>query len=274
MRVIASVVIPAHNEEATIGRTLGSLAEAAATGELEVVVVCNGCTDETAARAAAFPGVRVIEAVEASKVGALNAGDAAARHWPRFYLDADISVVPRALEEVARHLNAGGAMAARPSATVDTSMSRAPVRRYYRARMRMPSMSAHLWGAGIYALSEAGHERLGSFPDVIADDLYVDALFGDGEKCVVPTVPVIVQAPRDSRSLLAVLTRARRGPAQQRIDTGSASAIELLRTIRGPVSGLDAVTFAWFAVRARRHGATGSDVWERDESSRTGGSHE
>lgn len=269
--MIASVVIPAHNEEATIGRTLGSLAEAAAAGDLEVIVVCNGCTDETAARAAAFPGVRVIEAAEASKVGALNAGDTAAHHWPRFYLDADISVVPRALEDVARHLDAGKAEAARPAATVDTSRSSASVRRYYRARLRMPSMSAHLWGAGIYALSETGHERLGSFPAVIADDLYVDAIFGDDEKSVVPTVPVIVQAPRDSRSLLAVLTRARRGPAQQKIDTGFASAAELLRTIRGPVSGLDAATFAWFAVRARRRGGADGNVWERDESSRTGG---
>ena len=43
-----SVVIPAHNEKAVIERCLRSvLAEPRIEG-LEVVVVCNGCSDETA----------------------------------------------------------------------------------------------------------------------------------------------------------------------------------------------------------------------------------
>ena len=43
--VLGSVVIPAHNEAKVIGRCLSGLLEGMAPGELEVIVVCNGCTD-------------------------------------------------------------------------------------------------------------------------------------------------------------------------------------------------------------------------------------
>ena len=70
-----SVIVPAHNEARVIGRCLRSVTEGARPGELEVIVVCNGSTDGTAAVAGAFEGVRVIESREASKAAALNLGD-------------------------------------------------------------------------------------------------------------------------------------------------------------------------------------------------------
>ncbi|WP_260980487.1 glycosyltransferase [Microbacterium paludicola] len=266
-----AVIIPAHNEEAVIGRTLEPLAPLAETGEIEVVVACNGCTDGTAAAAAAVPGVEVVDVPEASKTAALNAGDRAAHLWPRVYLDADIVLSPRALADVVSHLECDEARAARPTAVVDTSRSDGAVRRYYRARDRMPSMSAHLWGAGVYALSEAGHDRFGAFPEVIADDFYVDTVFAPEEKSIVDTQPVAVQAPRDARALLAVFTRARRGPAQQSADTGASTLRELARSVRGPVTAGDAATYAWFALRARiaaRKAPAQTAMWERDETSR------
>ncbi|MEV5412346.1 glycosyltransferase [Thermopolyspora sp. NPDC052614] len=47
-QAIAAVVVPAHNEEAVIGRTLHRLLAGTAPGELRVVVVPNACTDRTA----------------------------------------------------------------------------------------------------------------------------------------------------------------------------------------------------------------------------------
>ena len=44
----ASIVIPAHDEEAVIGRLLDSLAGGLDGARLDVVVACNGCTDRTA----------------------------------------------------------------------------------------------------------------------------------------------------------------------------------------------------------------------------------
>ena len=59
---MVSVVIPAHDEEAVIGRCLDALFEGALPGELDVVVACNGCTERTAEIAGGYgPAVRVLE---------------------------------------------------------------------------------------------------------------------------------------------------------------------------------------------------------------------
>ena len=87
-----SIVIPAHNEEQVIGRLLEGVTRGAGPGELEIVVVTNGCTDRTAEVAGSFPGVTVVDSPVASKPAALNLGDATAKSFPRMYLDADIEV--------------------------------------------------------------------------------------------------------------------------------------------------------------------------------------
>src|SRR5829696_5509012 len=110
-----SIVIPAHNEANVIGRCLASLLDGAAEGELDVVVVCNGCTDATADVARrAGPAVRVIETDVPSKSNALNLGDRAARGFPRFYVDADVVVPLASVREVGRVLESGAALAAAP----------------------------------------------------------------------------------------------------------------------------------------------------------------
>ena len=48
-----SVIIPAHNEESVIGRCLAAMLEGAQPGELEIIVVCNGCSDRTGEKATA-----------------------------------------------------------------------------------------------------------------------------------------------------------------------------------------------------------------------------
>jgi len=94
---VGAVIVPAHNESAVIGRTLEPLAVAAANGVIELIVVCNGCTDSTADVARAYAGVTVVEVEQASKVTALNLGDATATLWPRLYLDADTAITMTAL---------------------------------------------------------------------------------------------------------------------------------------------------------------------------------
>ena len=75
---VISVVIPAFNEAAVIGRTLRSVLTAIDREPGEVLVVCNGCHDETAKIAAGFGDrVRVFELEQGSKTAALNLGDEA-----------------------------------------------------------------------------------------------------------------------------------------------------------------------------------------------------
>ena len=140
LKPLGSVVIPAYDESAGIRRSLDALFDGVALGELDVVVVCNGCTDDTAAlaRSSGHP-LRVIELDTASKRAALRAGDRAALAFPRIYLDADVvlrgSAARAALEWLRLALSPPGRRFATRAA-----VRRAPVRSYYRARSRVPAL--------------------------------------------------------------------------------------------------------------------------------------
>jgi hypothetical protein len=114
----------------------------------------------------------------------------------------------------------------------------------------MPSISQALCG-GVYGLSRAGHDRLGAFPVVIADDRLVDHLFAPGRRLILSGPAVTLSMPRTAEGLLAVLVRARRGTAEQSLNTGALRLTELFGTITGPASAVDAACFVGFALAAR-----------------------
>jgi glycosyltransferase involved in cell wall biosynthesis len=106
-----SVIIPARNEEASLGSCLESLV--AQTGvPIEIIVVNDHSTDRTAEIAASFAGVRVIEAGAlperwTGKNNAVIAGVRAARGFWLLFTDADTVHLPgslaRALAEAQEH---------------------------------------------------------------------------------------------------------------------------------------------------------------------------
>jgi glycosyltransferase involved in cell wall biosynthesis len=280
---IASVVIPAHNEAGVITRCLNALFEGIEPAALEVVVVCNGCRDDTAVRAreSGHP-VLVLELDVASKAAALRAGDAALDVFPRLYLDADVVLPGGSARRVIEHLQ-GGALAARPPIRYDSTQSTAPVRSYYRARAEVPAVMRSLWGAGVYGLSGTGRARFGEFPDLTADDLWLDRQFAPEEVEIVDCDPVLVRVPRASRDLVRILQRTYKGKAETRPDAGpddrartvTQSALRDLRrlAVSGPRGAVDAGTYAGFAAGARlvlavRAGRGAGARWERDDSSR------
>ncbi|MCK5603213.1 glycosyltransferase, partial [Candidatus Pacearchaeota archaeon] len=103
-----SVIIPAHNEEKVIGRTLEHLLTGKFTDEVEVIVVCNGCSDKTTKIVKSFQGsAKCIETPIPSKTSALNLGDAAAKGFPRIYQDADVILSLDAVHKISKILLAG-----------------------------------------------------------------------------------------------------------------------------------------------------------------------
>ncbi|MHC4794519.1 MAG: glycosyltransferase family 2 protein, partial [Planctomycetota bacterium] len=95
-----SVVIPAHNEENLIVKTLRGVVADGIDG-LEIVVVVNGSSDATAERARDFGhGVKVIETARPGKCNALNIGEEHLTRFPRVFLDADIELRPGTLRKI------------------------------------------------------------------------------------------------------------------------------------------------------------------------------
>ena len=110
-----SVVIPAHNEERYLGPTLCALHEQTYRF-FEIIVVANGCTDETQ-QAARGRCHRVIVLPEKNLGKARNLGARMAYGDLLLFLDADTILEPMALKQIAEDFSptdAAGTLHARP----------------------------------------------------------------------------------------------------------------------------------------------------------------
>ncbi len=279
-----SVVIPAHNEAQVIGRCLRALQEGAEPGSLEIVVVCNACTDATAdAARKAAPDATVLESEIPSKIAALNQGDAHATAFPRFFLDADIVVTGADLLETANSMRTSGALAASPRFHADTSSCGLLVRAFYHVWTRLPYHQEGSIGSGLYGVSEAGRSRFTEFPDIISDDGFFRLQFAPEERLTVDDASFTIFPPRRWRDLVNIKTRARAGmmelaarfPELFDNETSSRSrsvAMIARRPALWPTGAVYLFTM-WLAQRkARARLELGNSRWERDESSRAGAS--
>jgi glycosyltransferase involved in cell wall biosynthesis len=262
---MASVVIAAHNEAAVLGPCLDLLLGDAAPGELDVIVVANGCTDRTADVARARGGVRVIELARPSRVAALNSGDAVATDYPRIYLDADIHVTTPTIRALCGALAAPGApLVAVPSRRLELDGRPLLVRAYYAIQRWLPVFDEGLFGRGLVALSMAGRERFTEFPEVMADDLFLDSLFTGAERLRLPEVATSVATPMRTRDLVRRLARVRRGNAALRSAGVPGHAVRpsdrwswlrdvvVPRPWLAPAATVYVVLTAWAALLARR----------------------
>jgi glycosyltransferase involved in cell wall biosynthesis len=275
-----SVIIPAHNESSVIARTLKSITDGAQPGELDVVVVCNGCSDDTAAVArSAYPQANVIETSTASKTHALNLGDEAARSFPRIYVDADVVVTVDAIRSLAQRLERGDVLAVAPTPVYDLAGCSWAVRAFYDIRSRLPSAGEGIGGSGVYALSQAGRERFGEFPTLTADDGYVRIQFQAEERETVREASSTVFPPRTIKDLIATKTRAHYGSFELASlfpklwqNRGESNNRTLIRLFRDPRLWGKLAIYCLATSIARRRAHTrlsgGAAGWERDKTSR------
>ncbi|MDO5699038.1 MAG: glycosyltransferase family 2 protein [Dermatophilus congolensis] len=274
----ASVVIPAHNEARVIGRTLEALL-ASEDVELDIVVVANGCSDDTAAVAASYAGVRVIDLASPGKAGALNEGDALARWFPRIYLDGDIVLSPLALSAMIDALETDAARVASPAVDFDTEGASWPVRAFYDVFTQTPYATDSLTGLGVYGLSQAARERFDRFPQLTADDLFVQRLF-EPEERVVADGRFRVSVPRDLRNLVRVRTRVAKGNTElarqreseddTRFESTSSSTLRRIGDLvrKQPRLAPSAGVYIGVSLVSRLRARTTRTRWERDLSTR------
>jgi glycosyltransferase involved in cell wall biosynthesis len=275
-----SIVVPAHNESSVIARTLSAWTGDSGPDEIDVVVVCNGCTDNTASIARQFgPMVRVCESEVASKAYALNLGDQISRAFPRIYVDADIVISVRAIRTLARHLEGGNVLAVAPTPEINLAGCSWLVRKYYGVRSRLPSSHEGIGGSGVYALSEVGRKRFPQFPEIIADDTYVRLQFKPEERETLSSVKSMVFPPRTIPQLLAIRTRAYAGTVEldhqfpelraNKGKTNNRALIALFKELR-LWPGLLVYCYVNILARCRTtvRSRTASYAWQRDETSR------
>ncbi|GAA4811398.1 glycosyltransferase [Streptomyces ziwulingensis] len=276
-------MIPAHNEARVIGRLLDSLLADPAEDDTDIVVVCNGCTDDTARIAARRgPGVRVVEIPVPSKHAALRAGDDHAAGFPRLYVDADVVITGAGVRALCAPLadDTSGILATAPERLIPLAGCAWRVRAYYRVWQRLPAVREGLFGRGVIAVSKAGHARIAALPPLMADDLAASLAFAPRERLVVGAAEVVVRPPRTWRDLIRRRVRAAVSTAQveQRQAPQDASARTSVADLRGvlraePTLLAGVAVFVAAAVVARRRAdrairARDFDTWLRDDSSR------
>ncbi len=118
-----SVVVPAFNESARIATTIDEVRSALdgpLDGSLEIVVVDDGSTDDTSARAAGADQVITLDP-NRGKGGAVRAGVAAARGRAIAFTDADLSYDPGHLLGLLDEIEAGWDMAVGSRRHTDTT---------------------------------------------------------------------------------------------------------------------------------------------------------
>ena len=276
---VASVVIPAHNEERSIGRLLSQLSRRIGDRSIELIVVCNGCTDATAQVASGYPGVLVIEIPEPSKHLAMRVGSSNATVFPRLYVDADVELGAEDVKLLAGAMSDSSMLASAPSRRLEMAGVSWVVRWYYDVWLALPSVQAGLFGRGVIAVSEEGNRRFDSLPPSMSDDLVLSEAFGEVERRIVESALVVVRPPRTLADLLKRRVRVGTGnrqadaaglrEGQSRTDAGTLLALVRKQprlSVKVPVFIAVWLVSSLAASRAAKRGDF--DTWLRDESSR------
>lgn len=282
---VTSVVVPAHDEAAVIGRLLSGLVsdrastESDASDSLQVVVVANGCTDRTAEIAARYPDVHVVSTPVGNKYRALRLGDENATGFPRLYVDADVELSAADVRALAVALDEPGVHAVAPARHTPLDGCPWTVRWYYQIWEQLPVVREGLFGRGVIALSAEGHARIAGLPELMGDDLAASLSFAPQERRVVEAARVIVHPPRTLRDLLRRRTRSMTVTTQaaastdlpsSRTSTGDLKVLLRAAPLRnGPRLVLFVAVTALARSRSRRAVKAGDfTTWLRDESSR------
>ena len=277
----ATILIPAHNEAAVIGRTLLHLSSGLLRDEFKIVVIANGCCDATAMKArSVLPHGIVIETATPGKCNALNLGlNEAEKDRPVICLDADVDVTLETLLALVEPLENGAAFAACGRMDVHTCDAHPLVRAYYNGWKSNPYFDRGKFG-GLFAVSPKGAARVFPLPHITADDEFVRRSFAPHEIAYVKRCRFTARAPKTLGSLARVRRRSLRGarevselgfPSPERGSIG----VVLWRSICNPRNLHSVLVYlavnAWARMALACRTTEACTHWERDLTTRIGG---
>ena len=210
-----SIVVPVHNESAILPLTVPALLQATGPDAAEIVYVCNGCTDASAnlIRTLAGPKAQVVEIAEASKTAALNAGDRRARAFPRFYVDADVTLPPGAFATLTNRLRTDDLQLVSPRLAFDMTQASPMSRAVARTWLGLPHAGTTAFH-NVLGLSAAGRARWAEFPAILGDDIFISAQIPPASRRIVPEVCALTAPPATFWGWVRVRSRWLQGERQ------------------------------------------------------------
>jgi glycosyltransferase involved in cell wall biosynthesis len=276
-----SIIIPAYNEADIIIDTLTSLLEDQQLQKVELIVVCNSCTDTTAQTTRQFSIQRamefqqrnivlsIIETPVASKTNAINLGINQAVADSVLLLDADILISGASILCLLEKMQLNKVPIASPRVQFNYKNSHFLVRQYYKVAEKS-TYNLSLRISNVIALSKLGIARIGVLPKVIADDEFIRQSFAPHERLVVKECQFQFYCPKDLGSLIRTLTRIKIGNLQlSKKNNHRKTRFQLGIThktfpmlVFGLIKTIALLRAQW---QIKTHSIP---VWERDESSR------
>ncbi len=255
---------------------------------MRVIVVDNGSVDHTSDVAShwapRFQGagheMLVLHLDRPNKSAALNAGDAAARDipGPRIYVDADVELSPGCVAAVFRTLtdNLRVGMCC-PRLRVARSKTWS-TRTYANVWTRLPWVVEDAIGGGFYAVSSEGRRRWQEFPDLLAEDVFVQSRFRRDERQVLAAETFVIRLPEGFSDLVRIRTRwisGNRELSRQHTGEWGRRAFSLrfrLKTVLKTPRIWPGLPFYMLVnllahYRARRREKIGTEIWERGRPS-------
>ena len=232
-----SVIVPVHNEANGLARRANALLDGLPDGS-QVVFICNGCTDDSKSildRVAA--GRAFVLETPKGKARAIRSGEAICSVFPRFYVDSDIDIRGEDLLRLADELENGIELVS-PRVEYDMarmSLAAGAINRY---ACKLPHIRQDAFHC-VLGVTAKARARWAQFPDVIADDTFIEAHVLPSEKKIAQNVSAQVRPPARLHQWIAVRTRWRRGENQLRRmnivvhkTTGQTRAI--IRSLKSP----------------------------------------
>ena len=101
-----------------------------------IIVPCNGCTDNTVEIVTTkFPNIICLDIEKPSKTNALNVAEEKAKElgisYPVFYIDADTQLSENAIQHISNIMESGEVLLAAPTPKINTDKSSFLVKNYY-----------------------------------------------------------------------------------------------------------------------------------------------
>lgn len=192
-----SVIIPACNEENYLEDTIKSVRSQ--NYEHEIIVVCDGCTDNTTKLATAFADKFIILEKRAGPAVAKNEGVKLAKYNKLIFLDADTRLTENTLKEISDNLDKGiiGTCKIKPS----SSRIKHKVMMFFKNLYPFPLTN------GIIFCTKDDFSKVNGFPEVKKgeDGKFMKDLTKEKEFMVLST-PVISSTRRfDKKGYLRVM---------------------------------------------------------------------